>query len=161
MRLRRWQNIVKNQELEYQIVMFLSGYIHLKTINRLWVKIFPLESRKIYRPKIVWTTPARNIVATIVNLVDMQERKCLQWYRKREIELFVFVEKKKFLLVPTIWLNRYSIRSSDINPTLGEPNPIVSIASPCFLAKFERTLEEAIANLVTIAHYHFTWFNEC
>ena len=63
--------------------------------------------------------------------------------------------------MPTTLLNRYLICSHNINAAPVEPNWMMRIPSAYYICKYEISLEEGIANQVTIACFHFALCYEC
>ena len=115
-------------------------------------------SPEIYKSsgqKKVWKTSTKDIVATMHDHVDIKEAKNAPWSKTSEIELCTSLRKKKTsppMLTP--YLNRYLICSSNINAATVEPNWMIHIPSVCYICQSGITLEDEIANRVTIACYH-------
>ena len=72
------------------------------------------------------------------------------------MELQTFLQKKeKSLPIPTTSCSRFLICYCNINTAPVEPNWMMCIPSACYICKSEITLEEGMANRVTIASFHF------
>ena len=94
---------------------------------------------------------------------DTKEMKHSLWYKTSESKLWTSLLKKrrKSRPMPTTSCNRYLICCYNLNAVPVEPNYEMHIHLACYICKFEITLEEGIANQVTIAYFHFALCYEC
>ena len=99
---------------------------------------------------------SRDVVPTMDDQVDTKETKHSRWSKTSNIELWTLLQKKKKPpLMPTTSHRSYLICSYNINAAPVEPIWMMRIPSACYICKSEITLEEGIANQVTMACFHF------
>ena len=114
-----------------------------------------LEFYKTSAQKTIWKMVTKDIILIIDNQADTKEAKHLPWYKMSKIDLWTSLQKKKkWAPMPTTSLYRSLICTCNINDTPVEPNWIMCIPSAYYICKSEITLEEGIANRVTIACFH-------
>ena len=146
----------------YHNTRFVGWDIYQKISNGLIAKTSPPGFYQTSGRKQVWKILSRDVVPIMDNQVDTKETKHLPWSKTSEIELQAFLQKKKKSPpMPTTSLGRYLICSYNVNAVPVVPNWMMHIPSACYMCKSEITLEDGIANQVTIACFHFALSYKC
>ena len=131
-------------------------------INRSTPKTSPQEFHKTSAQKKLWNIISRHIIPTIDDQVNSKETQHSPWFKTSEIKLRTCLRKKTYSpLIAIISLTRYLIFSYNINAAPVEPNWMMRIPSPYYICKSDITLEEGMANWVTIVWFHWALSYEC
>ena len=121
------------------------------------------EFYKVFGQKEVWKILSRDVKTTMNDQVDTKETKHSPWFKTSKIKFWTCLQKKKkrSLTMPTISSNKYLICFYNINSIPVEPNWMIRIPSACNICKSEISLEEGMANEITVARFHFALWYKC